>query len=117
MLISCASKLLIGGLYKGWKQVGEVCSDTTVSQRSLSLPWCQAEILQTLDCDSCQSNSDECQLVKHHCALLYVAVLNFAHLSQKTANFRHLTASQHNFVQKQWEGSMQSSQGFTSYCL
>lgn len=56
MLISCASKLLISGLYKGWKQVGEVCSDTTVSQRSLSLPWCQAEILQTPDCDSCQSN-------------------------------------------------------------
>lgn len=85
MLILCASKmavgaLLVSGLFKEWKQFGEVCSDTTISQTSHSLPWCQSEILQTLDCDSCQSNSDEWQLVKYHSTLLHVAVLSFAQL-------------------------------------
>lgn len=85
-LILCDSEtvveaLLVSGLYKEWKRFGEVCSDTTIAQRPHFLPWCQAEILHTLDCDSYQSNSDERQLVKYHCTLLHVAGLNFTQLS------------------------------------
>lgn len=64
-----------GGIEAVW------CSDTTASHRSHSFPHCQAPVFQTLDCDSCQSNSAECQLAKCHCTLLPVAAQNCAQCS------------------------------------